>query len=76
MFLRFHRLTENRIATAVLFLHRARSLFHVIKRFRLDRRRMGDNAPRGGINFHDCAAARTAHVKTRFLHVNVAFDHK
>src|SRR5438128_6950704 len=43
MLLRLNRLAEDRIATAVLFLHRPGGFFHIIKGFWLDR---------GGVRYH------------------------
>jgi len=66
MFLRFHGLTENGVAPAVLLFHGARRLFHIIKSFRLHGSGMRNDAAGRSINLQDRAATGTSHIKVRF----------
>src|SRR5258708_29353 len=75
MFLRFHRLPEDRIPTAILLLHGASRFFHVVECFWLDRRGVRDDAARRSVDFHDRAAAGASHVKIRFTKIGFALRH-
>ena len=76
MFLRFHRLPENRVAAAVLLFHGASRFFHVIESFRLDGSSVRNNAARGRIDLQDRAAARASYIKIRFTGIGFVFHHR
>src|SRR6266404_4936811 len=75
MLLRFHRLPEDRIPTAILLLHGASRFFHVVECFWLDRRGVRDDAACRSVDFHDRAAAGASHVKIRFTKIGFALHH-
>jgi hypothetical protein len=65
MFLRFHRLTENRFAPAVLFFHGPGGFFHVVEHSGLYRGGVGNNSGGCGIDLQQRAAARTGNFDGR-----------
>src|SRR5437868_3950700 len=75
MLLRFHRLPEDRIPTAVLLLHGASRLFHIVEGFWLDRCGVSDDAARRTVDFHERAAAGASHVKIRSTKIGFALRH-
>src|SRR5579862_7189503 len=70
MLLRFHRLAEDRVATAVLLFHSACGFFHVVEGLRLDWSRVSDDAADRGVDLQDRAAARAGYIK-----IVLAFRH-
>ena len=63
MFLRFYRLAENGVATAVLFLHGARRFLHVLESSGLNRRGVGYHRFGCDVDFHDRTAAGAGHFE-------------
>src|SRR5256885_523470 len=67
VFLRFNRLAEDGIAAAVLFLHSARGIIEVIKRFWFNRSYVRNDALSFGIDFEHRAAARASQIEAVLL---------
>jgi hypothetical protein len=63
--LRFHRLTEDGLATAVLFFHGLGSRLEIVKHLGLDGGGMGDNPFSRWIDLQHRAAAGAGYIESR-----------
>jgi len=64
VFLRFDRLAKDGVAPAVLLLHGAGGLFHILERFWLDGSHVRDDGTGGGVDLQHRAAAGTGYIET------------
>src|SRR5580692_7144464 len=65
VFLRFHRLTEDGLATAVLFFHGLGSCLEIVEHLGLDGGGMGDNPFSRWIDLQHRAAAGAGYIESR-----------